>query len=92
MSTESYGETVKEARAVRGWSMRRLADEAGVSEGAIRTIENGVGVPRPATKAKVDAALSGPARPETVQERDARFEAIFQQQEARRRTDRPTRA
>lgn len=50
-------EKVAELRHERGWSQKRLADEAGVSENTVLSIEQGKHTPQPAKLRAVLAAL-----------------------------------
>jgi transcriptional regulator with XRE-family HTH domain len=43
LDLDPLGTTIKELRAIRGWSQSQLADKAGVAQGTVRRLEDGVG-------------------------------------------------
>lgn len=49
--------TLKEARAARGWTQADLAERVGVTRKTINTVENGVFVPSTILALKLAAAL-----------------------------------
>ena len=54
----SLGEAVRRLRVERGFSLRKLADEAGVSESFISQVERGVANPSVASLRRIAEALS----------------------------------
>lgn len=50
-------EACRAGRAIMGWSMRDLADRAGLSLGAVNRLEGGETAPRGTTAAKIVAAF-----------------------------------
>lgn len=55
------GRLVKATRSERGWSLRRLADEAGVSASLLSAVENGKIVPSVSSLFSISDALGRPA-------------------------------
>lgn len=51
------GARVREARRAKGWSSKRLAQEAGVPSTSLWRVENGEGEPKPEMLAKLAVAL-----------------------------------
>lgn len=56
--TQDIAAYVKESRKKRGWSQRRLAEEAGVTEQTVVNLERGHHGPTWKTVAKLTSALS----------------------------------
>ena len=53
----AFGERLREARAVRGWSQGRLAAAAGVGIATVKRAENGYFEPRQETARRLAVAL-----------------------------------
>lgn len=60
---KQVGDRIAEARKGRGWSQKRLADEAGVSENTVLSIEQAT---RQAQPAKLRAVLTALGMPEPI--------------------------
>lgn len=56
---ESFGAWLRRRRAEAGLTQAEMADEAGVSQGAISTYEREVLPPSPEYRARIEAALAG---------------------------------
>ncbi|MGH3357550.1 MAG: helix-turn-helix domain-containing protein [Nocardioidaceae bacterium] len=58
--TQALGELLRQAREKRGWSLKRFASSAGMSEGLLSQFERGKGNPSLLTLQKLAAALEIP--------------------------------
>lgn len=52
-----YGERIREARMLKGWSQKKLADECGTTQQTIQRYESGASEPQSTYLARVSKAL-----------------------------------
>lgn len=58
--TDRLDNSLREARAAKGWTQAELADVVGVSRKTINTVENGIFVPSTTLALKLARALGQP--------------------------------